>query len=134
MHQILYTSKALHPFKDDELQKLLELARFNNSKKSVTGMLLYCNGNFIQLLEGEKEQLTDLFETISCDRRHIEVKKIIEGEITKPQFPDWSMGYKSITAQQLISLEQHENMDIGNFIRKAQPFKLLKLLSAKSWN
>lgn len=134
MHQILYTSKALKPFNENELQKLLEAARVNNSKKSITGMLLYCNSIFIQLLEGNEEDLNKLFEVISKDARHNEVKKVIESEITKPQFPDWSMGYKYLTPQQLTTLEQHENTDISSFIRKAQPFKLLKLLSSKSWN
>lgn len=134
MHHILYTSKAVKPFKDDELQKLLEGARLNNSKKSITGMLLYCNSNFIQLLEGNEQDLNELFEIVSCDGRHNEVKKIIEGTIEKPQFPDWSMGYKFLSPKQLTSLDQHENADLSGFIRKTQPFKLLKLMSAKSWN
>ena len=134
MYQILYTSKAVNPFKDDELQLLLEAARSNNSKKSITGMLLYCNSNFIQLLEGNEKDLMDLFEIISADKRHNEVVKIMESTIEQPQFPDWSMGYKFLSAQQLTSLSQHENTDISGFIRKTQPFKLLKLMSAKSWN
>jgi Sensors of blue-light using FAD len=134
MYQLLYTSKALNPFKDDELQQLLEVARLNNSKKSITGMLLYCNSNFIQLLEGNEQDLAELFEIISADGRHIEVEKIMESKIDHPQFPDWSMGYKFLSAQQLTSLNEHENIDISGFIRKTQPFKLLKLMSAKSWN
>jgi hypothetical protein len=134
MYQLLYTSKALNPFKDEELQQLLEIARLNNSRKMITGMLLYCNSNFIQLLEGKESDLMELFEIISADARHNEVIKIMESKIEKPQFPDWSMGYKFISAQQLTSLEQHENIDISAFIRKTQPFKLLKLMSAKSWN
>ena len=133
MHQILYTSKAIKPFKDDELQKLLELARLKNSTKSITGMLLYCNGNFIQLLEGNENHLSELFEVISSDGRHTDVQKVIESEIEKPQFPDWSMGYKYLTPQQLTNLDQHANIDISGFIRKTQPYKLLKLLSGKSW-
>lgn len=134
MYQLLYTSKALHPFKDEELQQLLEIARLNNSRKSITGMLLYCNSNFIQLLEGDESDLMALFEIISADARHNEVIKIMGSKIEKPQFPDWSMGYKFLSAKQLTSLDQLENMDISAFIRKTQPFKLLKLMSAKSWN
>ncbi len=134
MYQILYTSKALNPFTNDELHDLLDIARSNNSKKSITGMLLYCNSNFIQLLEGNKEDLLQLFEIISADKRHVEVNIVLEGGIEKSQFPDWSMGYKSLSAQQLTNLEQHENIDVSGFIRKTQPFKLLKLMSAKSWN
>lgn len=134
MYQLLYTSKAVNPFKDDEVSKLLDIARLNNSKKSITGMLLYCNGNFIQLLEGNEQHLAELFEIISKDPRHTEVNKIIETKIERPQFPDWSMGYKFLSPQQLTNLEKNENIDVANFIKKTQPFKLLKLMSAKSWN
>lgn len=134
MYQLLYTSKAVSPFKDDEVSKLLEIARRNNAEKSITGMLLYCNGNFIQLLEGEEEQLAELFKVISNDPRHTEVNKVIENKIQRPQFPDWSMGYKFLSPQQLTNLENNEDVDVANFIKKTQPFKLLKLMSAKSWN
>ncbi len=134
MFHLLYTSKAVNPFKDDELQKLLELARFKNSQKTITGMLLYCNSHFIQLLEGDENDLSELFEIISSDDRHTDVKKVLEGNVEKPQFPDWSMGYKYLTPQQLTNLDKHENIDVSAFIRKTQPYKLLKLLSGKSWN
>ena len=134
MFQLLYTSKAVKPFKDEELKQLLEVARTNNSKKSITGMLLYCNSNFIQLLEGNEDDLRQLFDVISADTRHNEVIKIMENKIEAPHFPDWSMGYKSISPQQLTNLDKQENGDIASFIRKTQPFKLLKLMSAKSWN
>ncbi|HEX8357654.1 MAG TPA: BLUF domain-containing protein [Segetibacter sp.] len=134
MHQILYTSKALKPFKEDELDKLLETARNNNQRKSITGMLLYCNSYFIQLLEGSEDDLNELFEIISLDPRHNEVTKIINSPIEKPQFPDWSMGYKFLSPAQLTNISQHENADVSAFIKKTQPFKLLKLMSVKSWN
>ena len=97
-------------------------------------MLLYCNSCFIQLLEGEEAELNKLFDLISLDPRHNEVAKIIDGCIEKPRFPDWSMGYKFLSRKQLTSLEKHEDPDVYTFIRKTQPFKLLKLMSVKSWN
>ncbi len=134
MYQLLYTSKAVNPFKDDEIAKLLDIARLNNSKKSITGMLLYCNGNFIQVLEGNEQLVGELFDGISKDPRHTDINKVLENNIVQPQFPDWSMGYKFLSPQQLIHLETSENIDVTNFIKKSQPFKLLKLMSAKSWN
>lgn len=134
MNQILYTSTAVVPFKQDELQQLLEVARRNNSSKSITGMLLYCNSNFIQLLEGEQDHIDELFSLICLDGRHKDVVKIMESSIETPQFPDWSMGYKSLTTQQLRSIDKHQNADLAKFIRSTQPFKLLRLMSANHWN
>lgn len=134
MYQILYTSKATHPFTDNELKNLLELARVNNASKSITGMLLYCNSHFIQLLEGNEVDVLALFNIITSDDRHTDVKTVLTSEMSTPQFPDWSMGYQFLTESQLKNLEKHENIDIANYIRQAKPFKLLKLLSTKSWN
>ena len=96
-------------------------------------MLLYCNSNFIQLLEGEEGDLTELFTLISADERHKDVVKIMECSIDTPQFTDWSMGYKSISEQQLKSIDRHQNADLTKFIRNTKPFKLLRLLSAHHW-
>ena len=134
MYQLLYTSKATHPFTDTELKQLLEVARKKNAGKSITGMLLYCNSYFIQLLEGEESDLLALFDIISADTRHTDVQKVLAAQSATAQFPDWSMGYQFLTETQLKNLEKHENLDIANYIRQAKPFKLLKLLSAKSWN
>ena len=134
MYQLLYTSKATHPFSDMELKQLLEIARNKNASKSITGMLLYCNSHFIQLLEGEKSDLLGLFDIISADSRHTDIQKVLAAESKTPQFPDWSMGYQFLTEPQLKNIEKHENLDISNYIKQAKPFKLLKLLSTKSWN
>ena len=60
MFHLVYASSALQPFTKPELQALLEQARQKNAKLGVTGMLLYKDGNFMQVLEGEKETVRKL--------------------------------------------------------------------------
>jgi hypothetical protein len=40
----------------------LEQSRENNLRLDVTGMLLYKGGNFMQMLEGEKDAVLGLYE------------------------------------------------------------------------
>jgi hypothetical protein len=47
---------------DDELQNILSLSRKNNQMKNVTGVLLYGNGQFIQLLEGDRDLVDKTFQ------------------------------------------------------------------------
>jgi len=50
MHQLLYTSSTLRDFDDAQLENILAASRRNNPKLGVTGMLLYCEGGFMQVL------------------------------------------------------------------------------------
>ena len=67
---LVYVSSAVKLFSDEELVQLLEASRENNSKIGVTGMLLYKEGNFMQLIEGPEESVRSLHAKISIDPRH----------------------------------------------------------------
>lgn len=49
MYQLVYLSSAVELFREEELKDLLATSRLNNEKLHVTGMLLYHEGNFIQV-------------------------------------------------------------------------------------
>ncbi|MDD1783726.1 BLUF domain-containing protein [Enterovibrio sp. ZSDZ35] len=91
--QIVYISSAEHPFTDDELEKMLAAIRMKNEKANVTGMLLYKDGDFIQVIEGEKDVLEPLFKTICEDHRHYGIVELMRKSIVDRQFKDWSMGF-----------------------------------------
>ena len=75
MFFLIYASSAVKPFLQSELFELLEICRENNTRLGITGMLLYKDGNFMQLLEGEETPVRRLYEKIGSDSRH-------RGEIT----------------------------------------------------
>lgn len=78
------------------LHNLLTVARNNNKRLEITGMLLYADKRFIQVLEGEKQTVLSLYNTIQKDSRHFNSKIVLETEIDKRNFPGWTMGYKNI--------------------------------------
>ncbi|MFV1921052.1 MAG: BLUF domain-containing protein [Methylotenera sp.] len=101
---LAYTSVACHHMSHQELITLLTHCRQKNSSRNISGMLLYMDGCFFQVLEGPRAQLELLFEKISKDQRHHHVMKLIVEPITERAFENWSMGFKDITAAELASI------------------------------
>jgi hypothetical protein len=77
----------------DALSTLLQQCRDNNRKLGITGMLLYQKETIMQMLEGEKKDVLDLYDTIKKDQRHTGVHTVLEGDIEKRNFENWSMGF-----------------------------------------
>jgi hypothetical protein len=96
MYHLLYVSSAVNLFSDRQLEELLEVSRTNNSSRGVTGLLLYVGGNFIQMLEGEKEVVLATHMRIANDPRHRGLITLLQGDCAKREFHDWSMGFKKV--------------------------------------
>lgn len=93
MLQIIYKSKATVPFVQPELQALLRIAQTHNRSKGITGMLVYHNHCFLQLLEGEEQDVLALMAHIAEDRRHHQVKIVAQDNITVRAYDGWAMGF-----------------------------------------
>ncbi len=62
----------------------------SNSQKNVRGILLYSEGHFFQVLEGEKENVLSLFNSIEKDSRHTGIIQVFGKEVSQGSFD----GYK----------------------------------------
>ena len=60
MKRIIYLSSGIRIFLDVEINELLNVSRRNNTKNSVTGLLLYSDGNFCKLLRVKMKCLKSL--------------------------------------------------------------------------
>ncbi len=96
LYSLVYTSKAIRDYGQDDLLSLLLQARNRNEHLEITGMLLYTDCRFVQVLEGEEETVLSLYNEIREDSRHINVTSLAQNNIDKRMFPDWTMGYKNI--------------------------------------
>ncbi len=85
----------------DDLEEILEQARRSNAKKNITGALVYVDGVFLQILEGDREAVRELMEKISRDVRHETVTILKHGEIPAAVFSNWKMAYVSATPVQV---------------------------------
>ncbi len=84
----------------DEMQaaigNILAAARRNNARHGVTGALIFSDGCFAQVLEGAREEVEAVFETIQCDPRHSDVTILHLHQIEQRSFGDWSMAFGGI--------------------------------------
>ena len=78
MIQISYLSKTSSPMSAAQLVSLLQQCHANNTARGVTGMLFYGNGTFLQVIEGGRDEVCDLFNAIVRDDRHNHVRLLSE--------------------------------------------------------
>ena len=122
MIHIIYISSATKDMNEKDLLELLEESRRNNKKYNVTGMLLYKNGAFLQVLEGDEKYLDEIYKTILQDERNTGHYLIERKEITQRQFPDWSMGFEDLTHHGIDELEGYSDI----FKKKKSPHEIAK--------
>jgi hypothetical protein len=91
--QLVYTSAATRQFDAIELTALLTKARQKNESLDVSGMLVYHDGSFLQVLEGEATAVDSLYERITRDDRHTKCTVLLRTFIDRRNFGDWSMGF-----------------------------------------
>lgn len=95
MFCVIYRSIADSILEQSDILHLLEQAKDFNRENDITGCLLYYDHEFVQYLEGDKVQVTGLFEKIQKDRRHNNVQLLFSGHIYSREFEDWTMAYEN---------------------------------------
>ncbi len=113
MIQVSYISSATRTMSTQELQDLLQDCRENNARLGITGMLLYGNQTFVQILEGEEQTVNTLLETIKRDPRHTNVRLLQRKPIERREYSDWSMGFKRVSGEDFKNVE-----GLNNFFEK----------------
>lgn len=107
MFFLVYISSATQPFSVDDLSTLLAVSRKNNAELGITGMLLYKDGNFMQVLEGDERTVRALYEKIGVDPRHSGEITLLQGFVDERQFPDWSMGFRDLNSPEIRATQSY---------------------------
>lgn len=102
LYHLGYVSTASHTPSRSDLTALLERARQANHNLGLTGMLVYNDGHFLQVLEGARESVLQVFTRIMDDSRHHCLHQLFEGEIPARNFANWTMGFKSLEGGDLM--------------------------------
>ena len=101
---LVYLSSSAGLFSEKEISDILKQSQANNRALGITGVLLYCNGSIIQVLEGDRQQVEALYQVISKDSRHINLICLYADTIQNRSFPDWLMGYRTLTTREFDQL------------------------------
>lgn len=132
MFRIIYLSAASHLFSKSELVALLEKSRVKNARLGITGILLYRDGDFLQLLEGEETAVRQLYRQIEADARHTAVTSLIEEQCEERLFADWSMGFRDLADPALAKLPGFSDLMNKSFAPQAlkdHPENAMQLIS-----
>jgi hypothetical protein len=100
LHQYVYVSSASRLFAEPDLQAILTASRSLNVQHAITGVLIYAEGTFFQVLEGPSAAIDATLERIRRDKRHFDVTKMMHHDVAERSFPDWSMGYRRLSRDQ----------------------------------
>lgn len=90
--RLLYASRAAAPLTTVVVTDILEQSRRNNPLAGITGVLCASGVQFVQVLEGGRDRVCDLFNAIARDPRHTTVRLLAFDEIAERRFGGWSMG------------------------------------------
>jgi hypothetical protein len=101
---MIYVSSAVRLFSTAELAELLKKSREKNTAAGVTGILLYRDGNFMQVLEGEEKAVRATYARILRDPRHHGAFVLKEGRTEERQFPDSSMAFRDCDSPEVKAL------------------------------
>jgi biotin carboxylase len=112
----------------DELLDILSVSRVNNRKHDITGMLIYGEGVFIQLIEGDKNIIDQVYTKISADPRHKNIIKMAEGDLTQRNFPEWEMGFKAANAAELAELGGYIDPTSKEFLKDTQSSDVINIM------
>jgi hypothetical protein len=134
--QIIYASDLSDSY-ESELGTILNASVKNNEKNEVTGMLVYKNGRFLQVLEGEIENVLETYKRISKDPRHHNIVVLLKDEIESRDFQHWSMGFKKLQDSDLDNFPKYAKYfntamsDIDIAARPSTALEILKVFSTQ---
>lgn len=102
---LVYISSAVRWPDMDELVDLLGVSFERNRALGITGLLLYRNATYLQVLEGDEAAVRDTYARIQRDPRHTGLVKLIDEPLAQRQFPDWSGSFECERGQPLPDLD-----------------------------
>ncbi len=112
----LYASRASEPLAAPVLASILEQSLKNNPRQGITGMLCYLDDIFIQVLEGGRDEVCELFNAIVRDDRHSNVRLLVYEEISERRFGNWTMGQVNIAkVNPALLLKYSEKAELNPF-------------------
>jgi hypothetical protein len=133
MFHLIYTSRARQDFGAADLKKLLTHSRSNNDSANVTGMLVYHDEAFLQVLEGDESAVRKIFHRIEKDPRHAGLA-ILRGQKSFGErriFGEWSMGFANASNNAQV-LKGFVDLALGQDLLTLSETPAMELLSACS--
>jgi hypothetical protein len=110
---------------------MLAKAKKNNKEKGITGCIVYCNEQFIQLIAGPADAIEVLYSTIKNDDRHYNVTTLLEKKSNTTLWDDWSMAFYNFSGGPEVNKHSRILMEafferVDNTKRSSEVYKTLR--------
>jgi len=131
--RLLYASRATAPANPAVHESILDQSRQHNPKAGITGVLCFSDELFIQVLEGGRDEVCELYNTIARDSRHQQVRILSFEEIRERRFGNWTMGHVNLAkVNPSLLLKYGERAELNPFAGSAHATMALldELISA----
>ena len=100
LRQVVYISSATQHFSTEALEELLVRARANNERNGITGILLYHDLSFLQIVEGTRDEVDRLMTRIRRDPSHTSLRIVQDERISERDFKSWAMACRVANAEE----------------------------------
>lgn len=104
LSQLVYVSRRTPDLTPEALAEVVAASGSRNLARGITGTLLCCGLDLMQLLEGEMTDVVGLYETIRRDARHEGVRMLFCKNVAKRMFPEWGMGLSDLSCRQTLDI------------------------------
>ncbi|MFV8256250.1 BLUF domain-containing protein [Bdellovibrio bacteriovorus] len=132
---LVYFSKAAEDLSYTDIREILEVSRRNNARLGITGLLIFRDGFFLQLLEGAEDAVRKVLSAIRDDDRNYSVKVLIETNGDERLFGEWSMAFHDgdiTTASTEHLVDLFESVTSSELSRRALIMPILKKFRASA--
>lgn len=109
---IVYTSEYQGDSKEiaSVLKDISCVAKLNNPKVDITGVLFYHNRRFLQVIEANKAALEDLMQRIANDNRHKNIVRLLDEPILNKSFSSWNMDSFNLDDEDRLEISELKNI------------------------
>ncbi|GAA4270756.1 BLUF domain-containing protein [Aquimarina gracilis] len=114
-YTISYVSTVSPDLSETDIADLMSYVKQHNNFLDITGILIYSDGNFLQVLEGEKETVKILFERIKKDPRHYNIIKMLDKEIKDNAFSKYHSSFTVISGH-------YSHTELQQFLKKEENY------------
>jgi len=112
--RLLYASRSVQPVTPEVTEGILAQSRARNPALGITGILCQSGDIFMQVLEGGRGPVNQLYNQIVRDDRHKDVVVLHYEEIAERRFAGWTMGQVNlakVNASMLLKYSETMTLD-----------------------
>lgn len=129
MYRLVYVSTASDHIGQSDIADILDVSASNNHERRITGFLAHNGRHFMQALEGERDEVEEIYNRILADDRHFGVVQIIGEVISERAFPEWAMNYFRVDDPKGHTMVIRHDDPVDGLLPKDMPRELLHLFT-----